>query len=179
MNPRLIKINEEVFRTPPSDGVVSYADLRDLVKHTHTAPRGRARICTHQSDNDALQEMFICLLSSCYIRPHKHQGKVESMTVLEGVADLVFFDDAGKIVKHIELGGPESGLTAYHRLSVAIFHSLIVRTPHLLIHEVTSGPFVRGETGMAPWSPEEGDAAGRASFIKKIAEELKGFSRKA
>ena len=49
--------------------------------------------------------MFIALSDETYIRPHKHLNKSESLHVLEGSADVVFFDEKGKITKIIDFVG--------------------------------------------------------------------------
>ena len=52
-----------------------------------------------KSQNDQLHEMFIIHTKDCYVSPHKHLGKVESMSILEGEVDVILFHNNGKIMK--------------------------------------------------------------------------------
>ena len=56
-------------------------------------PRQRARYCTHSLVDDEVHEMVIYHKEGTYIRPHKHIGKTESFHLIDGEADVVFFDD--------------------------------------------------------------------------------------
>jgi hypothetical protein len=39
------------------------------------------------------------------------------------------------------------------RLSEPSFHTLLVDTPRLVLHETTGGPFMPGDAEVAPWAP--------------------------
>ena len=45
----------------------------------------------------------LILSNKTYIRPHKHYNKSESLHVIYGSADVIFFDDVGNIIKVINL----------------------------------------------------------------------------
>jgi cupin fold WbuC family metalloprotein len=57
--------------------------------------RKRARICAHKTNDDALHEMLIAISAKSYIHPHKHLGKSESFHIIDGLVDVVVFDDQG------------------------------------------------------------------------------------
>jgi cupin fold WbuC family metalloprotein len=166
----VIAIREESVEVlyPEEDVViVTAADLDELKKLALQNPRQRVRLCAHRTPQDHLHEMFIVHTSDCYVRPHKHLGKAESMAVLEGEVDVVLFSEEGSITQIVQMGAPGSGKTFYQRLSDPIFHSLIIRTPFLVFHEVTEGPFLRENTIFPEWAPaEEGAAA--IGFINEI-----------
>jgi cupin fold WbuC family metalloprotein len=124
-----------------------------LTKAAATNPRERIRLCTHSGVGDSLHEMFIVHRSGTYIRPHRHPGKSESFHVIDGTADVVLFDDNGGIRDVIPTGPYSSGRCFYQRLSVAVYHTLIIRSQAFIFHEVTSGPFDRASSEFAPWSP--------------------------
>ena len=143
------------------------------------SPRRRARICAHKSNDDALHEMLIAIAGDSYIRPHKHFGKSESFHIVEGEVDVAVFDDAGTLVDVIELGAPGSGRRFYYRLSQSAFHTLVIRSGFLVMHEVTSGPFDAKQSASAPFAPDEKDAPAAKAYMKRVAEQVSAFRRRA
>ena len=173
----LKKINDEVFVA--LDAVVKWGDEEiDFVKRTALAsPRKRARICAHKSNDDALHEMIIAISASSYIHPHRHIDKAESFHIVEGEVDVAVFDDAGKVVDVIELGGPGSGRRFYYRLSHSAFHTLLIRTELLVVHEVTNGPFSPERTVFAPFAPAEKDHDAVRAYMQRVAQQVSDFQR--
>lgn len=160
----MIKVRKESAEVlyPEEDVVVvTCADLDELKRLALLNPRQRVRLCTHRSPNDALHEMFIVHTRDCYVRPHKHLGKSESMTVLEGIVDVVLFNEDGSIRQVVRMGEPGSGKVFYQRLSEPIYHMLIIRTEFLVFHESTEGPFMRENTVFPEWAPAEQGSASR------------------
>ena len=134
-------------------------DVAEVVARGVRSPRGRARLCAHAGPADPLHEMLICLAHSTYVRPHRHAGKSESFHVIEGELDVVVFEESGGIREVIPLGSYESGKVFFYRLAEPLFHTVLVNTPHALIHETTNGPFDLAGTEFAPWAPPESDPA--------------------
>lgn len=146
----------------PDEDVVFIAetDLDELKQLALLNPRQRVRLCAHRTPTDRLHEMFIVHTSDCYVRPHKHPEKAESMAILEGGVDVVLFHEDGSVRQIIQMGAPGSGKVFYQRLSDAIYHTLIIRTEFLVFHEVTEGPFFRENTVFPAWAPaERGEAS--------------------
>ena|SRR3989338_2076592 len=114
----------------------------------------RIRLCTHTNDQEILQEMIIVLKKEGYIRPHKHLKKSESFHIIKGMLDVVIFKDEGEILEVIHMGDYHSGKSFYYRLSGPYFHTLILRTEYVVLHETTSGPFCKDETMYATWAPD-------------------------
>lgn len=134
---------------------LEYSDLHNLKNEALANPRKRIRVCTHQDINDVLQEMFIVHTSETYVRPHKHIGKQESFSVLEGEVEIVFFSDDGKVIQVSRMGAIKSGLPFYLRATESFYHTLIIRSDILVFHELTKGPFERKDTTFAEWSPND------------------------
>ena len=149
--------NEEVLYSKDSLAMAEKSDIEDLKRLSFHNQRKRIRLCTHLNQVDSLHEMLIVHDKSCYVRPHKHPGKSESTHVIEGLVDVVLFDDDGKIERVIRMGDYASGKTFYYRMATPIFHTLIIRSEILVFHEITNGPFDRDATIFASWSPEDGD----------------------
>ena len=118
--------------------------------------------------------MFIVHQKNYYVRPHRHFNKSESILILKGKADLVLFDNIGKIQNVIRLEKFSSGNTFYHRIDLPLFHMIIIRSKNIVFFEATSGPFKRKDTEFAPWSPDQDNPKSK-EFLKKIKSEIKNF----
>lgn len=153
----------------PEDEIVliNNVDLNELKQLALLNPRKRVRLCSHRSPDDLLHEMFIIHTNDCYVRPHKHFGKAESMAVLEGEVDVVLFHDDGEIRDVVKMGDVASGKIFYYRLSDPIYHMLLIKTDFLVFHEVTQGPFIREQSAFAEWAPKENDQD-MNDFVAKI-----------
>ena len=148
------KINEEVFLA--TDPIVRF-DCRavEFIKEkAFSNKRGRARICAHKSNDDSLHEMLIAIRSDSYIRPHRHHDKVESFHLIEGRADIVILNAEGGVIDVIKLGADNN---FYYRLDAPHYHTLLIHSPILVIHEITNGPFTSAASDFAAFAPAEED----------------------
>ena len=166
------KESEEVYYSNDKVIGISQKDITKLKNFALKNERKRVRLCTHKSINDTLHEMFIVLSRDCYIRPHKHFGKVESMSILEGEANLILFSDNGDVLRVLEMGGQNSSKLFYHKIVEPVFHTLIIQTPFLVYQEVTQGPFIKSDTLYADWAPEVFDK----SFMSRINQQLENMA---
>jgi cupin fold WbuC family metalloprotein len=142
-----------------------------------TAPRGRVRICAHPHRGDPLHEMMIALAQRTYIRPHKHFNKSESFHVIEGAVDVVILDDQGQISELIPLGEPGSGRDFFYRLATPAYHTLLIRSDCLVVHETTNGPFTPDDAAFAPWAPPEEDAVAAKSYMASLSKTVAAFAK--
>lgn len=163
---------EEVWVTESPLTYVSAEEIRTLKERAAATAKQRMRICAHPDSSDRLHEMLIVLTGKTYIRPHKHTNKSESMHIIEGLADAVFFDDAGKVSEIISLGDYASGKPFYYRIAEPRYHTLLIRSEFLVFHETTNGPFNRADTTFAPWGPEESELASGQQFMKDLAQSI-------
>jgi cupin fold WbuC family metalloprotein len=172
----MIKIRVESAEVlyPDEDIVVVVpADLQELKRLAILNPRHRIRLCAHRSPNDRLHEMFIVHTQDCYVRPHKHLQKAESMAILEGEVDVVIFHKDGSIRQIIQMGATDTGKILYQRLPEEIYHALIIRTEFLVFHEITEGPFLRENTVFPEWAP-----AAQSEFSKAFIDQIELLVRK-
>jgi len=154
----MIKIRKESDEVlyPEEDVVyLQLTHIQELKRRAVLNPRHRVRLCAHRSPKDTLHEMFIVHMRDCYVRPHKHLGKVESMAVLEGEVDVVLFHDDGSIRRIIPMGTQNSGKVFFQRLADPIYHTLLIRSEFLVFHEITEGPFLRESTVFPDWAPAQ------------------------
>jgi cupin fold WbuC family metalloprotein len=163
---RIIKVNDEVLYTSDPIVQVSRADIQGLKQAALGNPRQRIRLCGHRDVNSTLHEMLIVHTKSTYVRPHKHLSRSESFHVVEGVADIVVFDDSGEVAAVVPMGDYASGRKFFYRLSDPFFHTLLIASEFFVFHETTGGPFVRTESVFAPWAPEDKDEAAAQRFMQ-------------
>jgi len=151
------KENSEVFYSDEDFIVVGNKELDMLKRLALGNDRQRARLCTHNSPKSKLHEMFIVHTNECYVRPHKHLGKDESISILEGEADVIIFNDSGEVSQVINMTALELNKPFYCRIPDSIYHMLIIRSEFLVFHECTQGPFTRDDTIFPEWAPSEID----------------------
>lgn len=168
-------INNEVYVAEDHVVKVGQDSIEEFQQQAARNARHRARLCAHKDVENRIHEMFIALTKDAYIRPHRHVNKSESFHVIEGTATVVFFDDAGKIVEVLEIGDYQSGKPFYYRNDDARFHTQIVTSEKLVFHETTNGPFNRADTVLAPWSPEDTDAASVKTYMGQLKLEVARF----
>ena len=173
-----------MIRTKAESNAVFYADeapvsvgleeIEFLKSHLEKTALKRVRLCAHSGVEDALHEMLIVLSKETYIRPAKHLGKAESLLVVEGFADAVFFDEHGEIERVLPLGDYASGRRFYYRISEPVYHTLLIRSETLVFHEATRGPFRSEDTVFAPWSPAEDEPAAARAYMQRLAARVAG-----
>lgn len=166
----LKRISNEVAIADEPIVKIERSDLETLKQSLAASALGRSRICAHKDPADLLHEMLIALARTTYIRPHKHFGKSESFHIIEGQLDVVLFNDAGEISQLIPMGDISSGRIFYYRLSDPVYHTLVIRTELVVLHEITNGPFKREDTVFAPWAPEDKDVVAVQRFTDRVAD---------
>lgn len=168
----LNRITAEVFVARNS--VVSFGDEETafVKKQALLSPRKRARICAHPTDDDLLHEMLIAISFQSYIHPHRHFGKSESFHLVEGRADVVVMDDDGEISQVVHLG---AGLNFFYRSSEPLFHTLLIHSNMLVVHEVTNGPFNNSQAEVAFFAPPESDEDAARDYMAELAARVERF----
>jgi cupin fold WbuC family metalloprotein len=164
--------SQDVFVALGSVIQITAEDLAPIVSRGMNSPRKRARLCAHPDPIDPLHEMLICLVRGTYVRPHRHARKSESFHLIDGELEVVLFDDAGGVRQVVRLGSYHSGKAFYYRLAEPLFHTVVVRTPFVLFHETTNGPFDRTDSEFAPWAPAD-DHPGREQYLTILEENLR------
>ncbi|MBX9690014.1 MAG: WbuC family cupin fold metalloprotein [Candidatus Obscuribacterales bacterium] len=164
----------EVLFSDDSIVELSRLDLALLDTRLPASITGRVRFCAHGDASESLHEMFVLIARDNYVRPHKHPGKVESFHIVRGQVDVVIFDDTGKIETVLQLGDYQSGLAFFYRLSKPLFHTVLVRSESVLIHETTNGPFSKSDSIYAPWAPEESNELAKL-FLEDLNASVEAF----
>lgn len=165
---RLRHISPEVIY---SDGRFLAADeeIVSLLKtQAKESPRRRCRLCFHADQDASQQEMLIVMHRTSYVRPHRHIGKGETLTVIEGQCDTLLFNETGKVTETIAMSPAHEGGSFFYRMPPGIFHTLIFRSEWLVFLETTVGPFDRDKTELAAWAPAETDQAAGHAYLAAL-----------
>ncbi len=169
----LVQTSPEVFLAEGPISTIGNEDIEVLRQAVRNTPKRRVRINAHPESTDELHEMIIAIEPGSYIRPHKHPGKSESFHIIEGQVDIVVFSEAGNIERIVSLAAKGGRHPFYYRMSTPHFHTLIIRSDLLVVHEITNGPFLPTGTIYAAFAPEEDDSAKAAVFqadlVKRVA----------
>jgi cupin fold WbuC family metalloprotein len=165
---RTREFNEEVLFATDTIVSIDAKDIEDLKQKARHNKRRRIRLCVHKGHEENIHEMLIVHEEGCYVRPHKHINKIESFHIVEGTADIVLFDDDGKISDTIPMGHYGTGRKFFYRLPSSLYHTLSVESEFLIFHEITKGPYRPGDTVWAQWAPEESDKSAVSMYLKWI-----------
>lgn len=162
------EFNEEVFYTCEEITRVNYETIKFLKNKAAGNNRKRSRLCCHKNIENTLHEMLIVHTNDTYVRPHKHNDKIESFHIIEGELDVVIFDENGDINQIINMGTSNSGKVFYYRLSKFCFHTVVPVSDIVVFHETTNGPFDRKDTVFALWSPKENDFEQQKKYLENL-----------
>jgi cupin fold WbuC family metalloprotein len=144
----------EVFRECGSIVEIGADWLSRLKASAIESPLGRCRVCVHVDDAAMVQEMILAMRQDVLFRPHRHPKKTESFHMIEGALDIVVFDERGTPVRAIQLAADDGTRPFYYRLNEALYHAILPRTPLVVFHETTTGPFSKSDAEFADWAPQ-------------------------
>ena len=172
---KLKKINGEVYYSADKVMMLGKKDILLFKDIAGSNRPKKARLCTHKDADDRLHEMFIIFGRNTYIRPHKHPNKSVSYHIVEGSADVVLFDEKGKIVEVIDMGSYNSGKIFYFRIFEQYYYTPIPKSDFIVFHETTNGPFDTAHTVFAPWAPDDKNKGASVEFMKDLMKSAKRF----
>lgn len=165
----IIKNQNGIWTTDAEVVTVDEALISELRQAARTSPKKRARLCTHRDASSRLHEMIIALDQSTYVQPHRHSKKSESFHIIDGKARIILFHADGTVRGQVVLGDRSTGRAFFYRIATPIFHTLLIESEVLILHETTNGPFVPGETEYAKWAPaENADPALIDQYLRRL-----------
>ena len=170
---RLRFVSPEVIYSDGGFLAVDASTVALLKEKAVGAPRRRCRLCFHANPDATQQEMLIVMHRSSYVRPHRHSGKVETLTVAEGTCDAILFDTTGRVTEVVAMSAPAAGGSFFYRMPEGVFHTLIFRSEWLVYIETTTGPFDKAMTESADWAPPEADATAGHAYLSQIARHMR------
>lgn len=127
-------------------------------KKAQRSERKRHAFILHES-GDYHNRVFNFLLNGTYMQPHSHPGpeKIEQIYLVDGVIDLIFFDDVGALqsVKRMD----PNGCT---HVSVPAFqnHTYRVHSLSAITYETMDGVYdPHTWKRLCGWAPSEGEGS--------------------
>ena len=176
------EINEEVLYTSEKITTINSTDIEILKNKAKNNKRKTIRLCCHRDSNDLVHDMIIVHLNSAYVRPHKRaflikEGTSLSYHFIEGIADLVFFDEHGTLVEVIKMMDCSSGGTFFFHIDEPLYYSPIVRSECIVFHEVTNGPFKALDTVYAAWAPLWTDENLVKAYRKRLERKIQDYMK--
>ena len=139
--------------------LITRALIADVQAQAARSPRRRMNFNFHASMEENPHRLLNVMLRGTYVRPHRHLDppKAESFVMLQGVARVFTFDDAGAVTAsfRLEAGGDVMGVD----LAAGLWHTVCAVTDCAVIYEIKPGPWSAAtDKSFAPWAPAEGDA---------------------
>lgn len=131
-----------------------------LTEQALKSPRLRSHHSFHQTAEDAVQRVLIGIQPKSYVSVHCHPQlwKWEMLLVLRGELDCLIFSAEGELLDRYTLT-PENSAAGVE-LPAGSWHSIICNQPDTILLEIKPGPYDPQTAAlMAPWCPQEGDAA--------------------
>lgn len=149
-------------------------DLFKRVAATAQAsPRKRMNHNFHAGAEDNPHRFLNVLLQGTYIRPHRHlePPKAEAFLVLEGIADVITFDESGNVVNRYRLGESVNGSRCWGvDLAPGIWHTVVAVSERVVCYEVKPGPWeASSDKEFASWAPREGEPAAAALLERLLS----------
>lgn len=169
--------SEGVFYVKDSLVEIGDQEIKFLKEKVGQSRRKSVRLCMHKDIEESVHEMLILHSRETYVRPHKHPKKDVSYHVIEGIADMVVFDEKGGIIDVIALGEYRTGRNYFCRLNEVYYYTPFVRSDFLLFHETINGPFKPSGTVYAPWAAVPSDPIAVAQFREELTLKVDEFIR--
>ncbi len=166
----MAKKNSEAFQATAPIVHLGKDEFDFIETARQESPRRRCRILCHQSSDDLYHSMIVSYSRDTYVRPNRHHGKDESVLVVRGRCDIVFFNDRGETTHSVPLQACTAQPTTipfYCRIPAEQWHSVVMHEDCLLF-EATPGPFNPADTEYATWAPAE-DAPEREIYHNSLA----------
>ena len=130
----------------------------NVANQAAASPRRRMNFNFHAGPEDNPHRMLNVLLRGTYITPHRHlnPAKPEGFLVLDGVAKLICFDDAGAPIAVHRLTAPGASPVWGVELAAGVWHTLLAESETAVCYEVKPGPWrPASDKDFAPWAPRE------------------------
>jgi cupin fold WbuC family metalloprotein len=171
----LIEAKEGVYYSSSPLPMIDEGMIALLKQAARSVSRRRARFCAHPSADADQHDMLIVSHCETYVAPHRHLDKSETFVVLEGLVDVILFDQQGGLEKVIKMGPAFSGRPFFYRMPPGQFHSMFIETELLVFLESTKGPFRLEYRDHAMWAPDPDDWVNGRAFIESVLKKARGL----
>jgi cupin fold WbuC family metalloprotein len=149
--------------------LIDDALLGEVCAEAAASPRRRKNRNFHPRDDHPAHRLLNAMQPDSYIPPHRHldPNKDETFVVLRGRLGLVLFDDAGGVVRSVEIGPGAAAIGV--DIPHGTWHTALALEPDTVFLEAKAGPYLPfSEAERAPWAPAENspDAAPYLALLK-------------
>lgn len=162
----------EVYYAPPGFIAIGDAEIDWLIARAALLPRRRSRLCLHKDPQAPVHEMLIVHHRSCYVRPHRHFARSETLSILRGMATAVLFEEEGSVRELVPLGAAGGGRVSVYRMPPLLFHGLVIESEWLIFLETTTGPFNSQGSEFSSWSPDGQNEAETGSYVQILRQSV-------
>lgn len=102
-----------------------------LLTEAERLPRRRTNLDLRDSPDEDSQRMLNALLPGTEVAIHRHPNTSETVVILRGALDEIFYDDHGHETQHIHLavGTPSVGIT----IPAGTWHTIEVLHPSIIL----------------------------------------------
>lgn len=118
--------------------IINKEMLDAIEREAKENPRLRANRCLHKSPDDKVQKMINYLLPGTEMPIHRHLNSEETLTLLQGMVTIIYFNEDGQITERIEMTS-DSGIKVVD-IPRGQWHNVKVDVPVILL-EVKEGPY--------------------------------------
>jgi cupin fold WbuC family metalloprotein len=87
----------------------------------------------------------------------------------------VIFDDSGEISQVIDLEPYGGQAPFYYRLEAELFHTVLLKSKDVVLHETTSGPFIPRDALFPTWAPSEDEPDAAQRYLSSLAQRVRDF----
>lgn len=126
--------------------IITQAILDNLTEPAKANPRLRQSYDLRNSSDDLSQRMLNALEPGTVMPIHRHHASSETVVILRGKIEWVFYDDGGNVVERVILDA--NGEPRMLNVGRDRWHSLICLEPGSVLFECKDGPY-------HPLSPDE------------------------
>ena len=168
---RLLKVkrvSEQWFSADESPVSIGRHEIEFLKAVMRRSQLGEMGLEINLGSTSPLREIIQLRLRQQYVRPRMLPVD-ESIHVLEGAADVLFFDDNGTIMKSIPIGSYGSERKFYVRVPAQTHHFVLMHSDLLVTHEVKTAPSRSQEISFAAWSPDESNGESVGEFLENLS----------
>ena len=112
--------------------------IEQVVELAKTSPRLRANYLLHSSEQDKVQKMVNVLLPGTEIPIHRHLNSDETLVILQGEIEVVYFNMEGEEIERFILS-KDCGCYAID-IHKGQWHTVFVSQP-VVVMEIKEGPY--------------------------------------
>lgn len=159
--------------------LVSRKNLESELINSRSTQRLRSHILLHESHQELVQKLFICMNENSYIRPHRHplNAPSELLVAIKGSFVVHLFDDSGNVRENYILSSDfsdDKGEFISVEIPTGVWHTVTCDSESGVLLEVKEGPFNENiAKEFMPGTPDELDEISAFKYVDSLKEQRK------